>query len=69
MVCHGCTFTQCLGMDCPEIKNAAVIIQAITGNLHSQSHNLKPTSQDKNTGTGSNLAVAAAERQAAEEIQ
>ena len=67
MVCHGCTFTQCLGMDCPEIKNTAVIIQAITGTLHSQSHNLKPTSQDKNTGTGSNLAVAAAERQTVQE--
>lgn len=31
------------------------------------SDNLKPTSQDKNTGTGSNLAVAAAERQTVQE--
>lgn len=33
------------------------------------SDNLKPTSQDKNTGTGSKLAVAVAECQSAEEIQ
>lgn len=44
MVCHGCTYTACIGMDCPELKNTAAIIQAITHRLHSESNNLKTTS-------------------------
>lgn len=46
MVCAGCTFTVCMGMDCPELVNTAAVIQTATKLLHA-SNNLNLTKGEK----------------------
>lgn len=40
MVCNGCTFTECLGMDCPELANTRAAISVAVKSL--QMNKLKP---------------------------
>jgi hypothetical protein len=52
MTCHGCIFTKCAGMDCPELKNMAAIINAITHRLQANTPTQTPAGNSSSSPTG-----------------
>lgn len=67
MTCPDCMYGYCIGTNCDKAIAAFNEVSKAYPNLKGVWDKQPINSQDKNTGTGSNLAVAAAERQTVQE--